>query len=254
MTTGGVQPSHAGFALATVGLGSAVVLNLMLWVALLVSIPLRGYNPAYLSAAVVGLVLLGTFGGLILLLMRGRDRAERVIRAIARKLPFVQEDSAAKVVRQIATRLQELAANRPLVYRSLGWAVLNWVLDAASLWVFLRAFGGVVNPVDLLVAFGLANVLAALPITPGGLGVVEAVLTSTLVGFGLDRGTAAIGVVTYRLAAFWLPIPLGALAYGSLKVGPGNLTRERERHLIRQLKEDTADVANVRKWDMDEHV
>ena len=132
--------------------------------------------------------------------------------------------------------------------------MLNWVLDAASLWVFLRAFGGVVNPVDLLVAFGLANVLAAIPITPGGLGVVEAVLTSTLVGFGLDRGTAAIGVVTYRLAAFWLPIPLGALAYGSLKVGPGNLARERERHLIRRLKEDTADVANVRKWDMDEHV
>ena len=88
----------------------------MLWVALLVSIPLRGFNPAYLTAAVVGLVLLGTFGGLILLLMKGRDRAERVIRAIARKLPFVQEDGAATVVRQIATRLQELAANRPLVY------------------------------------------------------------------------------------------------------------------------------------------
>jgi putative heme transporter len=254
MTTGGVQPSHAGFSLATVGLGSAVVLNLLLWLALLVSIPLRGYNPAYLSAALVGLILLGTFGGLILLLTRGQDRAERVIRAIARKLPFVKEDSAAKVVRQIATRLQELAGNRPLVYRSLGWAVLNWILDAASLWVFLKAFGGFVNPVDLLVAFGLANVLAAIPITPGGLGVVEAVLTATLVGFGLDRGTAAIGVVTYRLASFWLPIPLGALAYGSLKLGPGNLVRERERHLIRRLKEDTADVANVRKWDMDEHV
>ena len=101
---------------------------------------------------------------------------------------------------------------------------------------------------------GVANLLAAIPITPGGLGVVEAVLTATLVGFGLDRGTAAIGVVTYRLAAFWLPIPLGALAYGSLKLGPGNLVRERERHLLRRLKEDTADVANVRKWDMDEHV
>jgi uncharacterized membrane protein YbhN (UPF0104 family) len=171
---------------------------------------------------------------------------------VARRLPFVTEDGAARVVRQIAIRLQELATNPRLVRRSLAWAVANWALDAASLWVFLRAFGGTVNPVDLLVAFGLANVLAVIPITPGGLGVVEAVLTSTLVGFGLDRGTAAIGVVTYRLAAFWLPIPLGALAYGSLKVGPGNLTRERERHLIRRLKEDTADVAGVRKWDMDQ--
>jgi uncharacterized protein (TIRG00374 family) len=140
------------------------------------------------------------------------------------------------------------------VWRSLGWAVLNWLLDAASLGVFIMAFGGYVNPIDLMVAFGLANVLAAIPLTPGGLGVVEAVLTSTLVGFGLDRGTAAISVVTYRLAAFWLPIPLGALAYGSLKFGPGKLTRERERHLLRQLKEDTADVAHVRKWDMEQPV
>jgi uncharacterized protein (TIRG00374 family) len=254
LTAAGVEPSHAGFSLATVGMGSAAVLNLILWLSLLISIPLRGFNPAYLTAAVVGLVLLGAFGGIILLLMRGRDRAEQVVRAVARRMPFVTEDGAARMVRQIATRLRELANDPPLVRRLVGWAILNWALDAASLWVFLRAFGGFVNPVDLVVAFCLANVLAAIPITPGGLGVVEAVLTSTLVGFGLDRGTAAIGVVTYRVAAFWLPIPLGALAYGSLKVGPGNLTRERERHLIRQLKADTADVANVRKWDMDQRV
>jgi uncharacterized protein (TIRG00374 family) len=254
MTSAGVDPPHAGFSLATVGLGSAVVLNLLLWFALLFSIPTRGFNPAYVTAAIVGVVILAAFGSLILLLMRGRERAERVIRAVARRMPFVKEDSAARVVRQIALRLQELAGNPPLVWRCLGWAVLNWFLDAGSLFVFLRAFGGWVNPIDLLVAFGLANVLAAIPITPGGLGVVEAVLTSTLVGFGLDRGTAAIGVVTYRLAAFWLPIPLGALAYGSLRVGPGRLTCERERHLLRKLKADTADVAHVRKWDMEQPV
>jgi uncharacterized protein (TIRG00374 family) len=254
MTAAGIDPAHAGFSLATVGLGSAVVLNLILWFALLFSIPIRGFNPAYVTAAIVGVILLGAFAGLILQLMRGRDRAERVIRAVARKMPFVKEDAAARVVRQIAGQLQELAGNGPLVWRSLGWAVLNWLLDAASLGVFIMAFGGYVNPIDLMVAFGLANVLAAIPLTPGGLGVVEAELTSPLVGFGLDRGTAAISVVTYRLAAFWLPIPLGALAYGSLKFGPGKLTRERERHLLRQLKEDTADVAHVRKWDMEQPV
>jgi hypothetical protein len=78
-----------------------------------------------------------------------------------------------------------------------------------------------VSPVGLIVAFGLANVVAAIPITPGGLGVVEAVLTSTLVGFGVPRATAVLGVLTYRLANFWLPIPLGGLAYVSLQVSPG---------------------------------
>ena len=92
----------------------------------------------------------------------------------------------------------------------------NWLLDAASLEVFVGAFGHWVNPDGLLVAYGLAYVLAALPITPGGLGVVEATLTSLLVGFGTPRGVAALGVVTYRLINFWLPIPLGGVAYISL--------------------------------------
>ena len=64
-------------------------------------------------------------------------------------------------------------------------------------------------PIDgLILGLCLANVSAAIPITPGGLGVVEAVLTSTLVAFGMDPSIAAIGVVTYRLAAFEVADPL----------------------------------------------
>ena len=59
--------------------GSAVVLNLLLWLALLISIPLHGFNPLYLTAAIVGLVLLLAMAALVLLLMKGTDRAERVL-------------------------------------------------------------------------------------------------------------------------------------------------------------------------------
>jgi len=87
--------------------------------------------------------------------------------------------------------------------------------------VFVGAFGKWVNPDGILVAYGLANVLAVIPITPGGLGVVEATLTSLLVGFGAARGVATLGVVAYRLVNFWLPIPVGGLAYLSLQVERG---------------------------------
>ena len=113
-----------------------------------------------------------------------------------------------------------LGADRPLLARAALWAMANWLLSAASLWVFVAAFGYRTDLDGLIVAFGLANVLAAIPLTPGGLGVVEAVLTSALVGFGAPRGTAVLGVVVYRLVNFWLPIPIGGLAYLSLKVGP----------------------------------
>jgi uncharacterized protein (TIRG00374 family) len=249
LTEGGATPSGAGFAMATVAIGSAVVLNALLWLALLISIPLNGFSASYGTAAIVGIVLIGLFGALLVLLMRGQAKAERVVRAVARHIPFVNEDSAARFLRQIAARLHELAERPDVVRRGAGWAAANWLLDAASLWVFLRAFGAVVNPVDLLVAYGLANVLAAIPLTPGGLGVVEAVLTSTLVGFGVDRGQAAIGVVSYRLAAFWLPIPLGALAYASLKFGPASLRHTKRVGRIRQLAGEAIELSDTHVWD-----
>ena len=59
MTQSGLPRSDVGFALAMQGIGSAVVLNVLLWVALIVSIPVRGFSPLYLTAAAVGVVLLG---------------------------------------------------------------------------------------------------------------------------------------------------------------------------------------------------
>ena len=212
ITAAGVPPAHAGFTLATVGLGSAVVLNLMLWLALLVSIPLRGFNPCYVTAAVVGLVLLGTFGGLSCCSCGAGpcragdpgDRPQAAVRPGGRRRP----GSSARSPPASRAGRQPPAGRRGA---RLGRAQLGARRRrAVGVPAGVRRHG---QPVDLLVGFGLANVLAAIPITPGGLGVVEAMLTSTLVGFGSRPRTAALGVLTYRLAAFWLPIPLGGLSY-----------------------------------------
>jgi uncharacterized protein (TIRG00374 family) len=246
-TEAGVAPTAAGFSMATVGLGSAVVLNLLLWVALLISIPLNGYNPLYAGVALVGVLLLASAGALVYLLMEGRDRAERILRGIARRLPYVQEETASRFVHQLADRLHDLAGQPQLLKRGVLWASVNWLLEAASLWVFLRAFGSSMNPVNLVVAFGLAGVLAAIPITPGGLGVVEAVLTPTLVGFGVPVRTATIAVLCWRFVQFWLPIPLGGIAYLSLRFGA--LGRQKRMGTVRDLAQETGRAATRRVWD-----
>jgi len=104
---------------------------------------------------------------------------------------------------------------------SLTWATLNWLLDAASLWCFVAAFGRFVNPVELFAAYGIANVAGALPLTPAGLGVVDSLAPLLLVSFGVTRSVATLGVLGWRLVNFWLPIPAGAIAYVSLKVPRG---------------------------------
>ncbi|HTX63224.1 MAG TPA: YbhN family protein [Acidimicrobiales bacterium] len=212
-----VPSGTAAFALATQGVGSAVVLNAIFWFVLLISIPLTGYNPAYGFAAIIGLILFALFAGTVLLLTRGQRRALERLHGWAVKIPFVNADKATALVQTIADRLQILLRDRSLLIHATVWAAANWLLDAASLWVFVLAFHHVVSPVDLLVAYGLANILAVLPITPGGLGVVEGVLIPTLSGFHVPKVVATLGVLSYRLVNFWLPIPAGGAAYLSLR-------------------------------------
>jgi uncharacterized protein (TIRG00374 family) len=248
LTEAGVSGTDAGFALATQGLGSALVLNVVLWLGLMVSIPRRGFNPLYLTAAVVGALLITGFAVAVVSLTRGEDRMARVVCRVAGRVPILDGDVLARMLHRVAERVRVLGADRSLLARAALWATANWLLDAASLWVFVAAFGHRVELDGLIVAFGLANVLAAIPITPGGLGVVEAVLTSALVGFGTPRGAAVLGVVIYRLVNFWLPIPIGGVAYLSLKVGPATARGERADALRRAAEESIAAAPDPRQW------
>jgi uncharacterized membrane protein YbhN (UPF0104 family) len=106
----------------------------------------------------------------ILLLMKGEERAARILRVVAQRAPFLHEEAAPRLVKQVAARLRALVADRDLVFSAIGWAAANWLLDATSLWVFVLAYGSRVDIDALLVSYGLANVLAAIPLTPGGSG------------------------------------------------------------------------------------
>ena len=242
LTLAGVEPSAAGFALATAGLGSAVVLNLLLWSTLLISIPISGVNPLYVSVALVGVFVLGAFGVVVVFLVRGAERADRIVQGVARRFSFVDPAVVSGVIRRLGGRIRLLATNRRTLLRLVGWSLANWLLDASALWVFLRAFGASVRPDSLIVAFCIANVLAAIPITPGGLGVIEVTLTTMLTFFGVPSATNAIGVNSYRLAAYWLPIPLGAAAYLSLRVGRWRVDRKAS---LRRLRDEAGPMVDT---------
>ncbi|MGH9297465.1 MAG: lysylphosphatidylglycerol synthase transmembrane domain-containing protein [Acidimicrobiales bacterium] len=234
MTSNGVKGADVGFAAATQGIGSAIVLNALLWLALLISIPLNGYNPIYLTVAIVGAVLLTIAAALILAFTKGQAWAIRVLRATARRVPKLTEDGMEQLVHRVAGRLRALAADRRMLAMGVGWAATNWLLDAACLWICLTAFHQVLDPIDLLVAYGVGNVLAAIPVTPGGLGPVEWATGFALRGFGVPSAIAALGVLAWRLYNFWLPIPLGAGCYVSLRMQRGSSMRE-QRGMLRSL-------------------
>ena len=218
MTLAGANGRDAGFALATAGVGSAVVLNMILWVALIVSIPGRGVNAFYGTAAIFGVIVMLMAGGVVLGLIDHQGRAERVTRWAAGRLRFDQ-DKAGEVAVHLGDRLQGLASEPGLLRRVFMWSLLNWGLDIAALFVFIRAFNGSVDITGLVISFGLANIFASIPITPGGLGIVEGIYIPSLVGFGLSTTTATVSVLSYRLVQFWLPMLVGGVCYLTLRFG-----------------------------------
>src|SRR5487761_1169237 len=219
-TTEGISGNDATVMMAAKGIGSTVGLNALLWVSLIISIPLAGFQPIYATVAIIGTIVLGGVAALVFGIMRGAGFASRVLRVVGDKVPFLSGERVEHAVLEAAQSFSVLAKDRRVMAWSLVWASLNWLLDAASLWCFVAAFGHLTNPVELFAAYGIANVAGALPITTGGLGVVDAILPLLLVGFGVTRSVATLGVLGWRVVNFWLPIPTGALAFVSLKVKP----------------------------------
>jgi hypothetical protein len=183
-------------------------------------IPVGGFQPIYASVAIAGIVILLVAGALLLGVTHGAEPASRMVRAIGDKLPGLSGERAERAILEANSSLSVLTRKKKVLARAALWAALNWILDAASLWCFVAAFGKLMNPVELFAAYGIATVVGMVPVTPGGLGVIDSLAPLLLVGFGLPRNIATLGVLGWRLVNFWLPIPVGAVSYASLKAGP----------------------------------
>jgi uncharacterized protein (TIRG00374 family) len=115
---------------------------------------------------------------------------------------------------------ERLIRERDIVLEVLGrqwWEALlgaagRWVLDYLTLLAALYAVNAHPRASLVLLAFFAAQLLGTLPLTPGGLGFVEAGLTGTLALAGVGAAASVVATLAYRLVSFWLPIPAGGVA------------------------------------------
>jgi uncharacterized protein (TIRG00374 family) len=96
-------------------------------------------------------------------------------------------------------------------------ATANWVLDSLVLASAILAIGLRVPWTALLVVYAGAQLLAELPITPGGLGIVEGGLVTMLARSHVPAAPATAAVVLYRGLSFWLLIIVGWAAAARLR-------------------------------------
>jgi uncharacterized membrane protein YbhN (UPF0104 family) len=211
----GVPPARVGSALAST---SALIF------AGLLALPVLAL-PAIIAGTPIEHRLLHTLwlGGIVFVLMLGAgsasfafDRPLRLVgSAIDRVLRLIRRPRSGPPLGDV------LIAERDEIRMTLGGrikmavaaAVGRSLFDYLALIATLYAVQARPDPPLVLLAYVTASFLGMIPLTPGGLGFVEAGLTGTLVLAGVDAGAAAAATLAYRLVSFWLPLPVGALAY-----------------------------------------
>jgi len=217
LAASGVPMGTAVAALAAVGILSNLVLLALPAVAVVIAIVSAPIPEGMLPVAIAGTVMfVAMFTAAVVIVRFNRPLewlgwvVEHVVSWAADLLKKDWSISADDLIRQ---RDEVVSALGKRWHKALAVAVSNWLLDYATLVVALIAVGAQPRPSLVLLAFAGAAVLGMIPITPGGLGFVEAGLVGMLTISGIPAGDALLATLAYRLFQFWLPIPAGLVAY-----------------------------------------
>ena len=212
----GVDSVQAGGGLATSSLLSVAGLFAVPIFALPSVLGGLTVNPGLQFAALLG------FGGFILIVVSGAVvlKYDAALRRLGHAMQWllVRLHRTPKAGPPLAERL---LSQRNLLRADLGrnWRRATLLIagrigfDYLSLFAALRAVGAHPNPALVLLAYSATTVIALVPLTPGGLGIVEASLSGLLVLAGVNAGSAVLATLLFRLASYWLPIVAGGVTY-----------------------------------------
>ena len=178
-----------------------------------VGLALLGLGGAFLLGAKNNpFSLLFTLGGFIALLLLAQAVASRpeLIEGIgSRVLAWVNSirgkpaDTGLDKWREILMQLESVSLGRRDLGLAFGWSMLNWIADVACLGFAAYAAGDHASVAGLTVAYAAARAVGTIPLMPGGLLVVEAVLVPGLVSSGMSLPSAISAMLIYRLIS-WL--------------------------------------------------
>jgi putative heme transporter len=157
-------------------------------------------------------VALAGVGGILLASDRALETVGRIAQGacnrILRRRPRL-EGLPSRLVQERNRALRVVGAE---ARQALIASVLRWLLDYCALLLALAAVGAEPRPSLVLLAYTGSQLLALIPLTPGGLGFVEAGLAGLLALAGVNAADAALATLAYRFVSYWLPLPAGGVA------------------------------------------
>ena len=208
-------------AFSLLGIAGLLALPVVLLPAILFGIPI---DRSLQHAALLGVgafVLFAGFGAVVLFMdapIRWAGRViERVRNRVKRKSPPMTGLEDRLVFERDHIRDVLGSKWRAALLLSSG----RIAFDFLALLFAIHATGAKPQPALVLLAYAVQGVLALIPITPGGLGIVEAGLSGMLILAGVPGGEAVLATLAYRIISYWLPIFVGPFAYLAFRLRYG---------------------------------
>jgi len=177
-----------------------------------VGLALLGLGGAFLLGAKNNpfslLFSLGGFVALLLLAQAVATRPELIDGIGAKVLSWFNSvrgkpaDTGLRKWRETLTQLESVSLSRRELGEAFSWSLFNWVADVACLAFAAYAAGGHPSLAGLTVAYAAARAVGSIPLMPGGLLVVEAVLVPGLVSSGMALPDAISAMLIYRLVSW----------------------------------------------------
>lgn len=221
----GTDEAVAAWVLLATLVCAALGLGLLATVGALVALD---QSSAYdLSGVVVGVLVIAAVADAVVWQRRWLAQLAVAGLRASRRVVGRPRREAAAVVEAVFSRLAEVKLTWRDALVSLAAGLGDWAFDCLALVCSFLAVGAVVPWRGLLLAYGAGMLAANLPITPGGLGVVEGSLTVALVAFGGAELSTVAAVLTYRIVSFWGYLPVGWAAWGVLAVAERRGDRRR---------------------------
>jgi len=209
-------------AFSLLGIAGLLALPVFLLPAILLGLPIDHSLQHAALLGVAAFVLFAAFGAVVLFMDAPIRWAGRLIQTVRNRIKRKSEPMTGLDDRLVFERdhIRDVLGEkwRAALLLSSG----RIAFDFLALLFAIHATGANPQPALVLLAYAVQGLLALIPITPGGLGIVEAGLSGMLILAGVPGGEAVLATLAYRIISYWLPIFVGPFAYLAfrLRYGP----------------------------------
>ena len=224
----GASGASAGWTIFTILIAQAIGMSLLLLLGVVVALA-GSTSTLGAGITVVGLVIVLGAGAILIrrdLVLRLASAAVGGVRRLTRRTAIgTRTTTGARTtieartaigarIEDTLTRMREIPLSPGSTVAVVAIATAVWCCDFLCLLCSFRAVHSAIPWHGVLLAYGVAQIVASFPVVPGGLGIVEGSLAVVLVAYGAGRVPAVSAALAFRVVNFWLAIAVGWLSVG----------------------------------------